>query len=715
MVDADDWGDSLITFDTGATGTVIHVRDNIGTDEYALHSADPVSIEPASPNRFISPVDAAVSFTTTGLELPQDTSIAVRDERGKHRGQIGREPQEFERGTYYVEVSPSMKTYILIPDAAFTGRYPGYGEMGTRPEITFEEPTQIFVGVRSPHDRPQATITVPDDPDAIATAFSYLGSAIKEFSCERSWPTIRGHPPAIERGDELDVPDVLRKPDTGVTVAVPPTYAAVYRVAPLAYYLGADVVTEPDIEPELRLDLGHTEPLGHAGQSLEDAVDQLLARCFLLDTLVRIHGYYSFPRYEYDEVAPHLPFYPPELYDQPLDEQLMEYLEVSFDEIEPYVPQWPTTAVLRPEPVDVSVVPALLDSMSRIHVEAVETTETTTETTAGTTSGTTAETTETTAEAASTNDRDTTAFDPTVTAYAGRNPPAGETRLVPAAFTSACQRERIAPGDCQFRFLGADPAAVDEFERIRDTIVDSPVEGKEKPSLTHASLPTRAELRQVLAGDDYFVHFDGRVTDEGFVCADGVLAPADVEHVEVSVVSITGRTDVDALVPLVEHGAVAGVVFEAASPAEQVGAFAGYLAHTFSVAAAAALSAEAPSYRLVGDATEALVARQSPEVFDVTSVDVDEHRATYWTETIESAPLGSVFHSTSEFTPQTRSLIGAPIDLPMSFSSSEVVERYEEGTVVRVNGEVYPTAGDLTVENVRRSAQQTIEDAPEST
>ncbi|MFC7165306.1 hypothetical protein [Halospeciosus flavus] len=350
-----------------------------------------------------------------------------------------------------------MKTYVLVPDSAFTGYYRDYDELGTGPSLEFESETRVFLGVRSPHDRPQATITVPDDPSAIATAVSALGSALKEYSCERSWPTLRGHPPAIERGGELHVPDVLEKPDTGVTIALPPTYADVYRVAPLAYYLGADVVTAAGIDPELRLDVGHTEPLRRPGRTLEASVDRLLARCLLLDSLVRIDGYYSFTRYEYDEVAPHLPFYPPELYGESLDAQLMEYLEVPFDVLEPYVPQWPTTAVLRPDPGDVEVVPSLLDPLSRIHVAPAD------ESAGASATGPEHD-----------SNLDSRLFDPTVTAYAGRTPPVGETRLVPAAFENARHQKRNTPSECHLQCFGVDAAAVDAFERIRDTVVASP-------------------------------------------------------------------------------------------------------------------------------------------------------------------------------------------------------------------------------------------------
>ncbi|MFC7165154.1 hypothetical protein [Halospeciosus flavus] len=348
-------------------------------------------------------------------------------------------------------------------------------------------------------------------------------------------------PPAIERGEELHVPDVLEKPDTGVTIAVPPTYADLYRVAPLAFYLGADVV--PGEEAELRLDLGYTEPLRRPGRTLEESVDRLLARCLLLDSLVRVGGYYSFPRYEYDEVAPHLPFYPPELYERSVGEQLVEYLEVPFDVLEPHVPKWTTTAVLRPRLEDAAVVPPLLDSLSRVHVA-------------------------TGADASAEPGR---TLDTAVTAYAGRTPPVGETRLVPAAFENLRGREQSVPAECRFDFFGVGQAAVDAYDRVCNAVDTGHEDGV--PTRRRRTRPTREVLRRALGASE-FLHFGGDVTDEGFVCADGVLPWADLGSVETTVVSIAGGAGgdgVDAAVSLVESGAAAAVVFDGAVPDETVG------------------------------------------------------------------------------------------------------------------------------------------------
>ena len=98
---------------------------------------------------------------------------------------------------------------------------------------------------------------------AVMQAVAAFSSALKTTSAERSYPTLRGHPPTVELGDRLHIPDELSSPETGITIELPATYAAIYAAAPLAYYLGADLV--PGEEPLLRTDTGSEYALDAAG------------------------------------------------------------------------------------------------------------------------------------------------------------------------------------------------------------------------------------------------------------------------------------------------------------------------------------------------------------------------------------------------------------------------------------------------------------------
>jgi hypothetical protein len=87
---------------------------------------------------------------------------------------------------------------------------------------------------------------------------SLFGNAMKTWSPERTFPSLRGHPPLLELADECRIPDTLSPPDTGIEMTVPAEHAWLYPAVPLAYWLGATVESGP---PALYAD-GRRYPLG---------------------------------------------------------------------------------------------------------------------------------------------------------------------------------------------------------------------------------------------------------------------------------------------------------------------------------------------------------------------------------------------------------------------------------------------------------------------
>ena len=343
-------------------GATLTVRDAIEGEEIPIRAdADP-DLSPALPELFPAPVDRAVSFEAESLEFPEYASVVVRDVDGDHVARLD-EPMDLPRGSYSIEVNGATKVTIRVTDVEISAG----GAAGPGPvTLSFDRPRTVSVGGRSLHTRPEATITVPDDPTALTEAVSVLGSSIKEFTPERSWPTLRGYPPRIERGDSLDIPSPLTVPDTGVEVVVRPTYADVYRLSTLSYYLGARMTTGD--APAIRLDNGYEERLPTEGRALEERVTELLKTWFFLDTLARTEGYVPSDRYAYEEVGPSLPFYPPNLAGRTMSERLMEYFEVDHETIAPYLPAWPTEAVLRPAPAGAELLPHLAHVLAPVRV-----------------------------------------------------------------------------------------------------------------------------------------------------------------------------------------------------------------------------------------------------------------------------------------------------------------------------------------------------------
>ncbi|NHX34859.1 MULTISPECIES: hypothetical protein [Halolamina] len=613
------------------------VRDEAGSGEVVVDVDGATSVTPATDAWFDVPVDAAVSVETSSMEVQGAPATQLRRVDGENYGSLTGGTFSID-GETYVDITTAMKLLVYV-DGEMTGRFVGDAENPDSLLLTFDDPTRIVVGARSFHDSPIATMTVTDDPEDLMTAASHLGSAIKEWSAERSWPTLRGHPPAIEAGDELDVPDCLSVPDTDVTVAVPPNTADVLRVTPLAYYFGADVVSGD--RAELRLGTQHVEPLG-AGAELEQSVDDLLAHAIVLDSLVRIDGYYSLPRYEYEEIAPELPFYPPELYDEPIHRQLLEYLEVSFETIRPYMPTWHAVGTLRPTAAAAEAVPYLLSTLARVHV---------------------------------TPDGVPRQSPPDTGKPLDLSPspavPHRTAALPTPARERAAEHEERRSGDASVLFVGWEAPYGAGF-----TTVDwSRFKIDATPTATYRPSVTRAELRSLLAEEYAHVHYGNRVTEEGFVCSDGVLAFEDCPDGSVGAISfVWGQRTTAALTDLLDTVSVACLTDEQLS-IEEAQELAVYLVLGRSVASSARLTG-IDAVRYLGDALLPVAHRPvgyCPTVFQVERADDKFHVSTVL-DTNERDLIGRVSTSRFQELSDRFQLSGTSVCIPEPVSGDELAD-----------------------------------------
>ena len=585
---------------------VLTVHDEAGGGEIVMDIDEGASTTPATDAWFDVPVDDAVSVETSAIEVRQATSAQLRSEDGEHYGAVTDGEFTVGSGTF-VDLSGALKLLLYVEEGTMEGQLVGEGQNPKSLLLTFENPTRVVIGARSHHEQPVATMTVTDDPEDLMTAVSYLGSSIKEWSAERSWPTLRGHPPAIEHGDELHVPDSLSKPDTEVTVAVPRDVADVLRVAPLAHYFGADVV--PGERAELRLGAQHVEPLG-SGEELEQSVDRLLGHALVLDSLVRIGGYYSMPRYEYDELAAELPFYPPELADQPIHRQLLEYLEVSYETVAPYVPTWLAVGTLRPTVDDAETVPYLLNTLSRIHV---------------TDTGL---------------PREPSTLAKPVDLASSLDIPSGVAAFPPAARERAGRHERQSAGEAALLFVGEDapgPAQFDGFDWERFELGGT-------PTVEFRQSLTREELRSLLAESYAYVHYGDAVTAEGFVCADGVLAFEDLPDGSLGAISFEWPRAPTASLVGVHDVATVACLFGESVDADALARFAVYLAVGRSVATSADLAGVADA-RCLGDATLSVARRptgHAPLVYDVQRTGSDAYEVAVDLDSDQRDTLGQI-------------------------------------------------------------------------
>ncbi|MFC7166878.1 hypothetical protein [Halospeciosus flavus] len=241
-----------------------------------------------------------------------------------------------------------------------------------RTSIKFKSPTQVVLGARSRHDHPAGTISTTDDPEDMMSAVSMLGSALKSTNPERSYPTLRGHPPLIERGDSLSIPNTLSTPETGVRIELPPEYRYIYPATPLAYYLGAVLV--PSDEPRLITGTGLVHPLDSGERAYEDEIERLLKQVFFLDCITRTEGLYKTDLHERAAVEDSLGWDPATIYEQSLAEQLDAYLSVPFEAIEPHIPTWKLESRIDPTPSSIEALPFLVNDLAVVRTPDIQST-----------------------------------------------------------------------------------------------------------------------------------------------------------------------------------------------------------------------------------------------------------------------------------------------------------------------------------------------------
>ncbi|WP_049991250.1 hypothetical protein, partial [Natrinema salifodinae] len=202
-------------------------------------------------------------------------------------------------------------------------------------------------------------ITTPPDIDSLMAAVSALPSALKTTSPERTWPTLRGHPPLIELGDRLDIPDAIDRPDGDIALTVPRDHASLYQAAPLAFFLGATI--RPGDEP--LLETPRFDRALATDRSFEDEIADLLKRFFFLDCLTRTEGVFQYDLLERSILEDVLPFDLADTYDLSLPHRLDRYLEVPFEVIEPYIPRWPLTAHVPSDPENATLLPFIVNEL----------------------------------------------------------------------------------------------------------------------------------------------------------------------------------------------------------------------------------------------------------------------------------------------------------------------------------------------------------------
>ncbi|WP_435358637.1 hypothetical protein [Haloarchaeobius sp. DFWS5] len=333
------------------------VKDQIKQKQVRILTDSPIFPIETSIDEFEYPVDIAFSITASRFMLNLHGAPYLRSQDGEYDGPIKIENDlELEENTYTLDLSTPVKVYWK-----FSGS-PRFIQSMDSFHLLFPEPTSIKLGVRTTHKQPEETITVTRDIGDIRTALNFLPSSLKTLLPDRSYPTLRGYPPLIEFGSELDVPESLSKPDTGLKIVVPEDFRYLYPVAPLAFYTGASI--EPGRSP--RISGPNFEYSLETEQLFEDVVAKILKQFLFLDCILRTEGIYKVNLYERGQIEAKLPFEVSNIYSEPLSTQLKSYLEVDYATIEPHIPRWCLTAHLPSKPKSAEAIPHIVNDLGII-------------------------------------------------------------------------------------------------------------------------------------------------------------------------------------------------------------------------------------------------------------------------------------------------------------------------------------------------------------
>ena len=529
----------------------LEVVDSIQRVHYRLNTPNRLTLDAAGGDQFRFPVDTATSIRCEQLTLPTVPATLVRNSSGSVVTQIEHFSDEsLPAGEYGIELSLPLKLYIRVESSI------QFGSDDEQLRIDFGDPTDVSIGARSKHEQPAGTITTTEQPRDIMRTVSALGSSLKTVSPERSLPTLRGHPPEIELGESLSIPEGIAAPETGIELQVPPTYEHVFPAAPLAYYLGATM--RPGDEPRIVTGDDHTQELVLA-PTYEESVARTLKQVFFLDCVTRTEGLYPVPLRERTRLEDRveLPF--DRLYELSPAERLGIYLDaVPYTAVEDLLPDWKLTTHVSPTPETIETLPYLINDLAIVRIadprevsrSSIEDTGMGAYTRGADTRSATGQATDTTYVQI---DEDDNAVEQ---AWIGDETPVGLSKAMPEAYRNRFDREPSS-GDISITVVCND----DRMDRERG-VVDEVYGSRDRlpfdVSMSHDL--TTEELADALAQPADFLHYIGHIEDGGFRCTDGLLDANDLDNVAVDAFLLNACQSYHQGMALIENGAIGGVV-----------------------------------------------------------------------------------------------------------------------------------------------------------
>ncbi|WP_266076909.1 hypothetical protein [Haladaptatus caseinilyticus] len=534
--------------DTDAPG--ITVIDPIQRRQFPIQTSTPVQPTSTGVDQFSFPIDNAAEIATNKLVLPHIVIAYVRSADGDVLTKVEDFAYEqLPKGDYLIELNAPIKIYLRMTSEATIAT------SADRMEFDFGAETRVRIGARSYHEQPGATVTTTADPRDVMAAFSTFGSALKTRSCERSLPSLRGHPPKIELDDRFHIPNEISRPETGVRIELPPELSMIYPSSTLAYYLGANIV--PGDEPTLVTDDGFAHSLTHPERGFEGEIERVLKQTLFLDCITRTEGFYQIPLHERQMIESDLDFAFDELYERSLSEQIEAYLDVPFDTIKEHVPTWLLSTTVSEDVTNLEAIPYLVNNLSLISTKGEKRRKPSPETPEPIDSffrGTKAK--HRGQQQAHHSYVAPNRTDSLEHAWLGGGMPIGANKLIKQSFENKLGRSS-STGEIDITVVCNEQEMSPEYDGGNNLY------GKRQELRfdidVHRNLSVR-ELESVLTASTDFLHYIGHVKDGKFICHDGELDVGTIDDVGVETFLLNGCRSYEQGLELIESGSIGGIV-----------------------------------------------------------------------------------------------------------------------------------------------------------
>ena len=588
----------------------------------------------------------SVCGVTSRLEIPQAVlSIINRSDYSHTEWTVETGSCRLPAAEYRIGVQSELDVYVVFDGAARI-------ESDSSREyvvVTFPERTRVTIGCNERTPVPTESITVRPNAAGLATALSHLHAGMKTDGPDRSIPSLRDHPPALEFDDDEHVPAVVRAAtsSTGISLDLPDDFATVLVCAPLAYYLQASVSVDDRAEPRLYAPSVDVDVPLPGLPGLQESVTELVQSVFYMDCLVRTAGPHGMPLVE-SRALDELGLDPDTTYHAEPCERLRRYLELSITSVRRHVPDWHLTTYVSPDVAHARSLPYVLDRLSLVALPATSD-----------------------LEGRELIERsldefyraDSFASVPVVKpelhhgrihAWLADGIPIDVFKTTHRAFENRLEYIDRADGPTRIAVVLNDSSMESEHTDVARIYRDG-ASGLPSDVEVHEHLNCN-ELATIFERETEFVHYIGHCEVDGLRCADGLLAVSSIDRCNAQTFFLNACGSYHQGMDMVERGSVAGAV--TFSPvldrqAATVGTtFARLLVEGFSFERAIGLARRrimmGKDYAVVGDGTHRLSRRKSAHPVTIFVDQRDADRFDLSLDTVRAWTAGGVYHPTVE-------------------------------------------------------------------